>query len=1132
MKNDVEEEHQTEQMKKTYFTDILRTILRQKIAFISIGVIGFIAVAAYFGINSTAAALKANAADFYKKHNFRDFEIVSTMMLTQEDLDHLKSMDEVKDAEGVHQENGYVSVSDEREKVSVISLPKRINTITLLEGRLPENDTECAVEEEFLYAYALRIGDTLTVTNSAGNPPSTLKKNTFTITGSVRHPDHYTYKKYSPGERYLLVKDSAFDLEALKGNYRKAVIETNHSPDALYYSGIYNSEMKEIAGALQAVCEERAALRTEQVKQDFRDALQKSQKEADEGKQKLADARKQLDDGAAAIASGEQALTDGRAQLDQAAAMLAEGREKLAVSRQTLEDMQAKAGGARAELDKAAADLNSGAARLIETYNWVSEIKNGFRELIKEAFTSVLGSAASDAVPWAAPDTGCDINDPGLSIGLFRITDSFSFDLTSTLSLITRDVLYQALAGYASPEEIDAVIADLTQQPAFARIETDLQQELQPLLEWSDKHAEYIAGRTKYLEGEAQYAAGAEALRTGWETYNAMLQQYTQKEAEYYSAVALYEQKSGELASAREELKAKEADYKKGQEEYQEGLKKLKEAEDSLSALPPCTWLLLGAKENAGYLHVFLSADSLEKLVISFAMLFIVLSVLVIYATITKIVEEQRTLIGAQCALGFSRAHILIKYIIFGAGATVIGFYAGALTGTYIVQKIVLKSYDQFYVAGHMTGSFLPLPFIILLPGGIGLAALAVWLGCRRLLKESVKELMQERIPTPRRVRTQSSRKKTEGSLYSRLILRNLESDIGRILITIISIAGSCALLMIGFTLRNNVEKTIHLQFDEINQFEYTLGFDPAIAKEDGNEFRELLDKQDIPYVDVFSESVLIKTADGYAAYQLISAGEDDMEKVYRLNDAKTRRPISLPESGVVVPRRFAEVYQCKAGDTITLFDGNLQPHEVKVAAVCDFYFGRFLFMSEKGCCEAFDREIKYNRLCTGDITDAWPLYAAASKLDGFTELTPSSNTRSTYTGFLSTLNLVAVLLIVAAGLMAFFVLLNLINLHLRLKKRELTTMRINGFTVKEVIGYAARESVVTGFFGILLGILLGAVLAYIITRLQEHMFTGYIRSINTEAILFSVLISLVFIVVINILGFRKIRTLNLTDIE
>lgn len=1119
-------------MGKTYFTDILRTILRQKIAFISIGVIGFIAVAAYFGVNCTAAALKANAAAFYKEHNFRDFEIVSTMLLTREDLDHLKNMDEVKDVEGIHQESGYVSINDEREKVSVLSLTERINTVTVIEGRLPEKATECAVEEEFLHSFSLRIGDTLTVTNSAGDPPASLKENTFTITGSVRHPDHYTYKKYSAGERYLMVKDSAFDLETLKGNYRKAVIETNHSSDALYYSGTYNSEMKEIADALQSVCVMRAALRTEQVKQDFRDSLEKLQKEADEGKQKLADARKQLDDGSAAIASGEQALKDGRAQLDQAAAMLAEGRDKLAAFRQTLEEMQAKADAARTELDKAAADLNSGAARLTEAYDRVSEIKNGCRELIRDAVTAVLGSAVSDSIPWAAPDTGCDINDPGLSIGLFRITDTFSFDLTSTLALITRDVLYQAFASYASPEELDAVIADITQRDAFIRLDNDFQQELQPLREWNNKHAEYIAGRTNYLDKEAQYAAGVEALRTGWETYDGMLQQYNQKEGEYLSAAALYEQKSGQLASAREELKAKEKDYKKGLEEYQEGLGKLSDAEKTLADLPPCTWLQLGAKENAGYLHVFLSADSLEKLVISFAMLFILLSVLVIYATITKIVEEQRTLIGAQCALGFSRAHILIKYIVFGATATVVGFYAGALAGTYIVQKIVLQSYDQFYVAGHMAPSFLTLPFIILFPGGVGLASLAVWLGCRRLLKESVKDLMQERTTVPRRSKLQIKGKKSESSLYSRLILRNLRADIGRILITIVSIAGSCALLMIGFTLRNNVEKTIHLQFDEINQFEYTLGFDPAIAEEDGNEFRELLDKHSIPYVNVFSESCMIETADGYAAYQLISAGEEDMDSVYRLKDAKTREPLSLPESGLVVPRRFAEVYQCKEGDLIAINDSNLQPHIVKVAGICDFYFGRFLFISEKGYREAFEREIKYNQLCTGDITDAQSLYAAASKLDGFTELTPSSDTRRTYTGFLSTLNLVAVLLIVAAGLMAFFVLLNLINLHLRLKKRELTTMRINGFTVKEVIGYAARESVVTAFFGILLGILLGAGLAYLITRLQEHMFTGYIRSINPEAILFSVLISLVFIVVINTLAFRKIRTLNLTDIE
>lgn len=1117
-------------MKKTYFKDIITTISRQIIPYISIAVIGFIAVAAYFGINFSSAALTSNAIRFYQEHNFRDFEVTSTMLITPDDVEYLKGLDNIKDVEGVRQVSCRLNKDDSREKVYVTSLTKRINTVSVLKGRLPEKPTECVIEAELFDAYNMQIGDTITVTDQLGNTPGYLKRSEYTLTGSVEHPDHYAYKRFAPGDRYILVNDNAFDVKTLNGNYMKAIITADHSAKNVYLSKKYDLEMDDIQKELDAAGRERSALRGGHIKGLFQDAIDEKQAEADEGKQKLDDARALLDEGAAAISSAEQALAGGKEQLDQAASALSYGRDVLSSIRQALEAMQKRLSDARAELDNASLLVYNGAALLSDTYSQAAEIKDACRELMKEAVRLIIGSETADSIPWADPETGFDINDPGLSIGIFRITNNISVDLSSSLTQITANAIRQLLDDYSTAEEIDAIIEYITQQPLFISMDNKFQEIFHMLREWNYKHAEYLTGRAKYLEGEAQYAAGCEELGAGWEMYASLREQYVQKEAQYYSAISVYDRGITQLDQARTELTIKESEFSDGLIKYNKGINELEDARKKISDLPPCTWLTLDAKANGGYQHARSTADNLGTLGLTFALLFIVLGALVIYATISKLVEENRTLIGTQRAIGFFRREILAKYISFGSSATLAGMLIGTLFGVYVLQSVLLNSYKKFYVTGNIPFRFVPMPFIIVVLAGVILSAASVWFGCRRLLKESAKDLMQESPPAS--FKSKNKNKSQKGSLYSRLIMRNIITDKSRIIITIVSIAGSCVLLMIGFTLRNNIKDAVKVQFDEINKYKYTLSFDPNDSKDNGNEFRELLDENGISYVDVLSEPCFVKIGEDYDADNIVTAQSEDIYEAYGLRDADTFEPISLPESGVIIPRRLAEAHNMKEGDSITILASDLTSHDIEITDICDYYIGRSIFISENEYKEVFGRDAAPNRLCSNNIPDKDLISDKAAELDGFITLTASSETRSTYNSFLSALNLVTVILIFAAGLMSYFVLLNLINMHIRQKKRELTTMRINGFTVKEVIGYVSRESVVTTILGIILGVAVGAVLAHGIIRLLEQAHTGFVRSVNLHAVLFSVLISLAFTIFINFLALRKIKRLNLTDIE
>ena len=151
-------------------------------------------------------------------------------------------------------------------------------------------------------------------------------------------------------------------------------------------------------------------------------------------------------------------------------------------------------------------------------------------------------------------------------------------------------------------------------------------------------------------------------------------------------------------------------------------------------------------------------------------------------------------------------------------------------------------------------------------------------------------------------------------------------------------------------------------------------------------------------------------------------------------------------------------------------------------------------------------------------------------KVEGFVSYTEKAESREQYENMTGVLISISLLLTVAAALMAWFVLLNLINMYLIRKKTELIVMRVNGFTTKETKRYISMESVITTII-ILLGLVAGTGIAWYIQRLLEKPQMGFIHSLCPEAWIPASVITAIFALVINVVAMRKIKDLRLTDI-
>ncbi|MBR3038658.1 MAG: hypothetical protein IKI52_08145, partial [Clostridia bacterium] len=121
-------------MKKTQIKDALRNIWKQKVSFLSIIVIALLGVTTFLGIGYSAAALRNNASTAYNRQNFRDIEVISTRLLTPEDLDCIRALDGVTDVEPVWQTAANAYIGDEKQVINIITATERINLVSTVEG--------------------------------------------------------------------------------------------------------------------------------------------------------------------------------------------------------------------------------------------------------------------------------------------------------------------------------------------------------------------------------------------------------------------------------------------------------------------------------------------------------------------------------------------------------------------------------------------------------------------------------------------------------------------------------------------------------------------------------------------------------------------------------------------------------------------------------------------------------------------------------------------------------------------------------------------------------------------------------------------------------------------------------------
>ena len=362
-------------MKSAMQKDFWREIGHTKSRFFSMMILVALSVAFLSGLKATAPDMKHTGDDYLDSLHLADIQVLSTLGLTDDDIDALRAQKNIENAEGEYVLDAFASSDGAEAVVKVLSLSDQgINDVLLREGRMPARADECVVEENMLGLLDISIGDTIALEPDS-KMDDALAGEEYTVVGTVRSPVYIAVERGTSTigsgtvKAYLYLPRDAFALDY----YTAAYVRVSGAAELTAFYDEYDDYIDDVIDTLEAFGDERAALRHDSLVAEATEKLDDAQQELDDAKaeadeelgkaqRELSDARKKLDNGWRDYRSGQQELKDSRARLDEAYQSLRDGEQEYAdglaqyeASRREFEDQKAAAGAGMAAVTDPAA---------------------------------------------------------------------------------------------------------------------------------------------------------------------------------------------------------------------------------------------------------------------------------------------------------------------------------------------------------------------------------------------------------------------------------------------------------------------------------------------------------------------------------------------------------------------------------------------------------------------------------------------------------------------------------------------------------------------------------------------------------------------------------------------------------
>lgn len=593
------------------------------------------------------------------------------------------------------------------------------------------------------------------------------------------------------------------------------------------------------------------------------------------------------------------------------------------------------------------------------------------------------------------------------------------------------------------------------------------------------------------------------------------------------SMIAPYVKTAYEKAVAQFDFDAVNAEYDKKMNE-------------TLADSDSWEWYVLTRESSYSFRDYESSANRMKAIATVFPLFFIIVAGLVCLTTMTRMVEEERGLIGTYKALGYGKATIALKYVIYAFLASLTGAVIGCAAGLRLFPYIIYESWNIIYqmpaikYASHTILSVVAVASVILV------TLIATLYSCYNELSEVPSALMRPKAPkNGKKILLEHTFIWKHLSFTKKVTMRNIFLYKKRFFMTVIGIAGCGALITAGFGIKDSVQSIIDNQYGQIIHYDNILVFNKNADSDAKNNLSDKISS------DEYYKSSLMDYA--YTAEVKIPGSADDYStEITVVNDTsaymdyvtfrtrRSKKTIELDDSGVIISEKLAKDLNVKEGDNVLIHDEDNKQATVKVSGVMEMYINNYIFMTSEYCSQVFGYTPDNNRILgilTSDGDDIQSVIGDRYLTDNNVKsLTFVKANITRFENMIQSLDLVTWVLIISAGMLAFVVLYNLTNVNISERIREIATIKVLGFYDREVGEYVYRENIILTLIGGVFGLLLGMALhAYIMTTIElDGVMFG--TKINISSFLISYGITILFSLLINIFMYPSLKKIPMVE--
>lgn len=1079
-------------MPVTYLKDIFREIKISLGRFLSILCIVAIGVAFFAGIKASAPDMKNSADTYFDKHNVQDIQVYSTIGLTKKDVAAIKRIKGVKSVQPNFSMDTLSQIDSTQMVIKVISygIDQKMNKIRVVEGRMPERENECLIEASSatnkLYG-TFHIGDTIKLQSGTDEALSkSLKHTKYKIVGICYNPNYLSYEKGSSNIGSGTVNSFIYiqNTNVLKDYYTEVDVCVKGAKDLDCYSDEYFDVVDPVLKKIKKISNKQIDAHIQSYQSELDEKKQEVNDKFNDAENQFNDAQNKIDSGLAEIQSNELKLQDSKNQINQ-------GWNEYYANIKVLDNIPT--------LQNAIAQIEESEKKLPELLNQKEQAENGLnqinaviddlyaqRKMIQDSINLI-----DMAIEKAQNTPSTDEQTEALKIKLIENLKNTKAYLEGKLATID-----QTIAKKAELEAIIPQIQDgINQIQAASSKKAELQSQLNQLLSAKNQ---LNNAYSSLVDGQAQYEDGVSKIEDAKTELNKSIEQLTLSKAEFNI-------------------------------QKHDALRELSDAQLEIDKMEG-KWIVLDRDSHYSYRDYGACADRMDGIAKVFPVFFFLVAALVCMTTMTRMVDEQRNEMGTLKALGYSKLQIASKYLIYALIASILGSILGCSLGMYLFPTVIFNAWNTLYNIDQI--KFLFQPGLILLASGsvTGITLLATLYSIYSELIEMPSQLMRPKAAKAGKkiLLERISFIWKRLSFLRKVTARNIFRYKKRFFMTIIGIAGCSALLVAGFGINDSISDIVNQQYNVIYHYDATVA---AKTNEITSQIQSLKGVKDVYEEDHLAVTTKIENKDISTTVHIISNDKKFKDFCTLFNGKKE---FDLDDSSVLISQKMATKLNKKAGDTIKFKDANNKVIKAKIKGVFRNYVGHHIYASET-LYKSWNTNAKttHTYLIKSKKTTKKFERNLGNKImnvDGVQSVTFYSSLQKNFKDMIKSISYIVVVLVISAACLAFVVLYNLSNVNISERKREIATIKVLGFTRKEVDAYINRETILLTIFGSLIGLGIGVGLHHLIMNLAEMDDIMFGRTINSISYIISFVMTIGFNAIINLFMHRKLNKIQMVE--